>query len=419
MAVHKIPQDVEADDKFLGPLSFKQFLFGGGVVVFGYLSYLTISAGGWFVSFIFIIPALIFAALAFPWSKEQPTELWLAAQIRFRIKPRRRIWDQSGMKELVTITAPVQVAHAYSDGLTQNEVRNRLSALATMVDSRGWAVKNVQANDPDSDRLVSAPIPFDTKTAVVEATPDLFDESNSTIAKQFDNMIEKSEQQHKSDTLRLVEEARNAANTVMDNQASAASAPQTAADSNDQNKSDTLKLIEDARKVASKNSAPEKSGGSSRKHGKGTVNEKNNQDFWFLHQQQQPTDPSLATFQASSVITPGASSGQTTASDDNSVTTDLTEQELLETAHEKHRRDAMQTSALHMRVIDPNGPTNPTQKPEPNIQNPVKATSTMTPPLNPDILNLAQSNDLSVETLSRQANRKKNLDDGEVNIPLR
>jgi hypothetical protein len=27
MAVHKVPQDVEADDKFLGPLSFKQFLF--------------------------------------------------------------------------------------------------------------------------------------------------------------------------------------------------------------------------------------------------------------------------------------------------------------------------------------------------------------------------------------------------------
>jgi hypothetical protein len=42
----------------------------------------------------------------------------------------------------------------------------------------------------------------------------------------------------------------------------------------------------------------------------------------------------------------------------------------------------------------------------------------MTPPLNPDILNLAQSNDLTVETLSRQANKKTDLGDDEVVISL-
>ncbi len=384
MAVHKVPQDVEAEDKFLGPLTFKQFLFGGGVLVFGYLTYITIAAGGWFVSFIFAIPALIFAALAFPWSKEQPTELWLAAQIRFRIKPRKRIWDQSGMKELVTITAPIQVAHAYSDGLTQGEVRNRLSALATMVDSRGWAVKNVRPDEPESDRLVSAPTEFNTNIAVVESTPDILDESSSTIAKQFDSMIEKSEQEHKSATLKLVEEAR-------------------------------ARVAKDAQISIVADEAPAKTPKSIKKHRKHNSedNTGQNPDFWFMHQQDQPADPTLATFQASTVVAPGESNPVQPVT--TTTATDLTDEELLNTVHKKHARDALQTRSIHEKVIDPNGP----QDEEKEITKQEQAQAPMTPPYNPDIMNLAQSNDLSVQTLQHLSSKKKDLDDGEVVVPLR
>jgi len=48
MAVYKVPQDVEADDKFLGPLSFKQFLFAGGALISGYLTFLVVGSGGAF-----------------------------------------------------------------------------------------------------------------------------------------------------------------------------------------------------------------------------------------------------------------------------------------------------------------------------------------------------------------------------------
>src|SRR6187402_3059875 len=145
MAVHKVPQDVEADDKFLGPLSFKQFLFFGGTIICGYLTFLMLTKV-WPLTIIFLLPTIVFAFLAFPWSKEQPTELWLASRIRFLIMPRKRIWDQAGMKELVTITVPVREAHIYTNGLSQDEVQNRLGALASIVDSRGWAVKNVIAS---------------------------------------------------------------------------------------------------------------------------------------------------------------------------------------------------------------------------------------------------------------------------------
>lgn len=376
MAVHKVPQDVEADDKFLGPLSFKQFLFFGGTLICGYLTFLTFTKV-WPLSFVFLLPTLAFAALAFPWSKEQPTELWLASRIRFLIMPRKRIWDQTGMKDLVNVTAPVRQVHVYTDGLSQNEVETRLSALATIVDSRGWAVKNAQG--PGSDRLVQNPQSsvIDEKETVVESTPDIFDDSGSsgTIARQFDDMIENSEKQHKSETLQLIENARQKSATQ----------------------------------------AQEKDLTVEKKPVKNPTDPAKEQDFWFMHNTpQQPADPSLSVFQSSTVVAPGAPSTAVQQPVAQTSAPQISEEELLETVHKKKERDALQTVGRHEKVIDPNG-----KQPEPaspTVEN--SNTSTMTATPNPDILDLAKSNDLSVETLSRQAN-KKGLDEGEVVISLR
>jgi hypothetical protein len=332
------------------------------------------------VSFIFIIPALLFGILAFPWSKEQPTELFLASRIRFLIKPRKRIWNQSGVKEIVQITVPVREAHIYTDGLSQDEVRNRLNALATIVDTRGWAIKNARYYDNTSDRLVTPQATIDEKAAVVAAAPDVFDESSGTIAAQFDNMIEKSEQQHKSETLRLVEEARRRS-------------------------TETVAVQENHESSASTSHS--------------SKNKSKDQDFWFMHAPPAPTEPGLATFQTSAIVTPGLnSSTQTTTTSD--ITTDLTEEELLETVHKKQQRDALQTMSHHERVIDPKGraATKSASDPKSQIQSQKQTTNTMTPPVNPDILNLAQNNDRSVESLSRELNKKKDLGDDEVVISL-
>jgi hypothetical protein len=280
---------------------------------------------------------------------------------------------------LVNVTAPVREVHVYSDGLSQGEVHNRLNALATIVDSRGWAIKNVQATEEPSDRLVAAPAILDDKSAVLDAAPDVFDDSSGTIAAQFDNMIEQSEQQHKSDTLRLVEEARRKV-----------SQPEIQADT-------TQNLPKQAKKSTGKST---------------------DQDFWFMHTPIVPTDPNLATFQTSAVVAPGAPS--TAAAVNEDVKTDITEEELLEAAHKKHERDALQTMSHHEKVIDPNGPQKPVVEP---VQNPLpqnETISTMTPPSNPDILkqSLARNNDRSIDSLSREVNKKTDFGDDEVVISL-
>ena len=78
MAVYKVAQDVEADDKLLGPFSFRQFV---------YLIIVAISLGlAWGLSQLFIALAIIplpitilFGALALPLRKDQPMEVYLAA----------------------------------------------------------------------------------------------------------------------------------------------------------------------------------------------------------------------------------------------------------------------------------------------------------------------------------------------------
>jgi hypothetical protein len=70
MAVYKVPQDVEADDKLIGPFSFRQFI---------YLIIVALSiAAAWGLGHLFIPLAILpfpiilfFGALALPLRKDQ------------------------------------------------------------------------------------------------------------------------------------------------------------------------------------------------------------------------------------------------------------------------------------------------------------------------------------------------------------
>ncbi len=164
MATYKLIQDIEAEDHILGPLTLRQFIYGLVAALFFYLSFLVISKHVAFFLVLFLPPGLMAAFLAFPFGKDQPTEIWALAKVRFLFKPRKRIWDQSGIKELITVTAPKKVEEHLTNGLSQVEVKSRLRALADTLDTRGWVIKNVGVGDAtnlivpgDADRLIDVP----------------------------------------------------------------------------------------------------------------------------------------------------------------------------------------------------------------------------------------------------------------------
>lgn len=211
MAIYKVLQDIEAEDKFLGPLTLKQFIFGGVTATLIYICFFTLTRGVVWLTLILLPFILVFGFLAFPWGRDQPTEVWLLAKIRFFVKPRRRIWDQTGLQELVTITAPKKEEKHLTKDFTQTEVRSRLKALAETIDSRGWAIKNVNENlfaqanmvPADTDRLIdpSALYPQEVPTVDIRAEEDVLDPGANPVAAQLEQMINKSSQQHRSQLL--------------------------------------------------------------------------------------------------------------------------------------------------------------------------------------------------------------------------
>lgn len=176
MAVYKVPQDVEADDKLLGPFSFRQFIY--------LLIVAAAIAIGWGLSRLFVPLAIIplpivvfFGLLALPLRKDQPMEIYMAAIVSFYLKPRRRLWKPDGVQSLVEITAPINVEVQRTKDLSQHEAEQRLSYLADIVDTGGWAVRGVVS--PEANSAMQSDAYFEA-----QQTEDILDDHGGVARQQ-------------------------------------------------------------------------------------------------------------------------------------------------------------------------------------------------------------------------------------------
>lgn len=239
MATYKVLQDIEAEDKLFGPFTLKQFIFGGITACIGFIGFqiLVVEAPIFLKApfLIFLLPFfLLFGFLATPITRDQSSDVWLLARLKFLFKPRTRIWNQDGIVELVTITAPKKADPIHLKGYSQDEVRSRLKALANTVDSRGWAVKNVNTNmfaspgyltESTSDRLIDpSQIPQEVPSYDVQASDDILDPSNNTTAQHLDQMIRDSSNQYRQQISSITTQ-QLAVSTPVSGQAAASGTP--------------------------------------------------------------------------------------------------------------------------------------------------------------------------------------------------
>lgn len=210
MATYKVIQDIEAEDKFVGPLTLKQFVFAMTGGFFGWVSFFFITTFAW--GLVISLPPMLFGFfMAFPWSKVQPTDVWVLAKIQFYFKPKKRIWDQAGRQDLVTITAPKKIEKHLTKDFSQTEVKSRLKALADTIDSRGWVVKHATAADAygtagSTDRLFDATI---LPQQVVDQSYDLPDIMENT---HVDQLLNDTDAQRRNQLIEQVNQARKPAN---------------------------------------------------------------------------------------------------------------------------------------------------------------------------------------------------------------
>ena len=192
MAQYKVPQDVEADDKLIGPFSFRQFV------------YLLIAAGlialavGLFQIFplLAIIPVpfvFFFLALALPLKKDQPMETYLAALVSYYLKPRTKKWMSGQRESTILITAPKIVEDKRTRDITGEEATHRLSFLADIVDTEGLAIKGAGASPMREDLVAEA-----------NATPDMFEAYQSQV---LNRVIDQDKMSRHNDAVKEMRDA--------------------------------------------------------------------------------------------------------------------------------------------------------------------------------------------------------------------
>ena len=237
MATYKVPQDVEAEDKIIGFLSLKQFIFVIVMIASLWMCW-WLAAYQIFLGLIPLPIAIVSGVLGLYQRSDQPVEVYLASWLRFKTKPRRRKWDQEGLEERVIITAPKTVEKNYTKGLSQTQVENRLNQLSSLLDSRGWASKHgAQAintgqrlfNADELSRYARPTLPLDGESSHVIDQYDANDPRNRTV-QEVNRDFGAVEKRQRAEALHVVEQARKEAlQSVPTTPASTPAAPVLAA----------------------------------------------------------------------------------------------------------------------------------------------------------------------------------------------
>ena len=199
MAQYKVPQNVEADDKLLGPFTFRQFVY---LLIAGGLIALAVGLFQLF-PFLAIIPVpfiLFFAALALPLKKDQPMETYLAALVSYYLKPHIRLWEPGQRDSVIKITAPKVKEESRTRNISGEEANHRLSFLADVVDSEGYAIKGINDSPMREDLMAEA------STAV-----DMFEGHKFNT---LNNTIQKDEAERHAEVVNEMKEAINASTAI-------------------------------------------------------------------------------------------------------------------------------------------------------------------------------------------------------------
>jgi hypothetical protein len=191
MGQYKVPQNVEAEDKILGPLTFKEFIYA--LIGFGWAALTFAILRKVIVAYVIIglPPALFMFLLAFYKRDGQSFEQLLVAMVRFFAASRRRPWMKDDLIETFHIE-PTKVVAEMSQR-NPAEVRSELEKLANLIDSRGWnsppdqQPAQILPTTQHTERIVPTPPP--PPHAPGEAPTDILDLKQSPLAQNLAELL--------------------------------------------------------------------------------------------------------------------------------------------------------------------------------------------------------------------------------------
>lgn len=129
----KVPQNIDLEDKIVGPLTLIQFLYviSGGVII--YLLYMVFDAH--FLFWVLAVPvAAICLALAFLKIQDQPLSHFIKAGLAYLSRPKIRIWQREGFSA-PALKAPPEKRSDLAISPKKKVEKSQLDQLAQMLDT--------------------------------------------------------------------------------------------------------------------------------------------------------------------------------------------------------------------------------------------------------------------------------------------
>jgi len=202
MGQYKVPQDVEAEDKIIGPLTIRQFIYAVIGVAWAGLMFAIFKKVPFLVVLLGAPPALLFMLLAFYKHDGQDFEHFLVALVSYFGNSRRRYWIKEPVVEAFKLTPP-KVTTTVSQR-NPAEVRSQLESLAGVMDSRG-GLNQLEDQAAADDRLFTPEQPAAEQVNAEANQVDILDLQHSPGAQTVTNLLDESAEQHRQDLLKQVQ----------------------------------------------------------------------------------------------------------------------------------------------------------------------------------------------------------------------
>ena len=197
MGQYKVPQNVEAEDHILGPLTFKQFIYGLSGFLWAAACFSLFRSVPAVMLIVGFPPTMLLMLLAFFKRDGQDFESLLIAMIAFFSAPHMRIWVKDDLIEQFHIEPTKKAAEVTQRN--PKEVISELEKVSKLLDSRGWNLPPEQ--DPSlirpsmpamahSDRIVAPPPP--APHAPDEPRTDMLDLKSSPLAQNLSELLSKA-----------------------------------------------------------------------------------------------------------------------------------------------------------------------------------------------------------------------------------
>lgn len=131
----QVPQNIDMEDKIIGPLTLIQFLY---LLVGGIVDYLLFLALGSSVIFWIIgLPIAIFAlSLAFLKIQDQPLSHFVKAGLVYLSRPKIRLWSRKGFVQPIVKEKPNKVKIAPPPPPKRRPEKSELEKLAQLLDTQ-------------------------------------------------------------------------------------------------------------------------------------------------------------------------------------------------------------------------------------------------------------------------------------------